>query len=160
MDAVRNYLACLVAVSLLTALIQSIFKGNGAGTACSFACGMLVIIVTLSPLAKLEVSDISEIFSRFRLEEFSAATGIEANNRGIAADIIKEQAESYIWDKAANLQFRPESVRVSVHADGDTPYPTEAEITGKYTQQQRIELSLWIEQNLAIAEQKQNWIWK
>ena len=159
MDGIRNYLATLIAAAFLCAVIKTVF-GEKQTAVCSFACGLLMIITALRPIAKLDLQDISRVISRFRLEDFTAVTELPQPSNEIAADIIKEKTEAYIWDKAKQLQFIPEAICVTVNRAEEIPFPTHTEIIGKFTQQQRIDLTLWIEQNLAIGKSNQNWIWR
>ena len=160
MDHFRSYLAVLIATSFLCSVIKMIFSEKETAAVCSFACGLLMILTALRPINKLELQDISRAISRFRLEEFAATENISPPSNEIAADIIKDKIEAYIWDKAKQLQFDPESVCVEVDNRDQIPFPTSISITGKFTQQQRTDLSLWIEQNLAIGKSNQIWTWK
>ena len=76
-----------------------------------------------------------------------------------AEQVIKEKCETYIWDKAVSLGFEPLGVEVEIMADGGQPYPCRVIISGEFTQGQKQQLSHWIQQELAVKTEDQEWTW-
>ena len=85
-----------------------------------------------------------------------AQTEIEVRNRALLAQIISEQTEAYILDKASALGM---TLQVTVEtAQGETyPYPAAVTLTGHTTTAQRQTLNAWIAEQLAIAEENLTW---
>lgn len=160
MDGIKKYLVSLLATVFLSAAVKMSFPEKYVGAISSFACAMLLIITALRPVVRLDLQDLSRAISKIRLEEYAVTADVPMPTNEIAADIIKEKTEEYILDKAKQLQFEPETVFVTVDCSGEVPFPVCVDIVGKFTQQQRIDLTLWIEQNLAIGEQNQRWNWR
>ena len=90
------------------------------------------------------------------MESEQLRTGVEVKNRELVAAIIKQNAETYILDKAAsmNMELRAE---VTVESGSGYPYPTAVTLTGSPTLEQQQTLSACIAENLAIPAERQTW---
>ena len=98
----------------------------------------------------------AEAIARIRTEGREAVTGVEVGSRELLAAIIKEDCEAYIWDKAQEMGLELEVV-VTVDEGTGYPYPTGAVLTGAVTAAQQEILSRWMEENLGIAREEQEW---
>ncbi len=154
-EAIRTYLLSVVAAALLTSTLLALTPKGPVHKTLSFLSGIVLILVALGPAARLDFDAIAESLSRIHFE--SARTLPETDEQVLRAAIIKEDAESYIWDKAAAAGFTPRSVTVEVRSGEAYPYPYAAEIRGPYTETQRRRLSALLEAELAIPEERQTW---
>ena len=155
----KTYLLAVAAVALLCSFVQSLVPEGSARRAATLAAGLLAAIVILRPIMALRTDDFAAAISRGMMTEEIARTQIETDNRDAIAAIIKEKCEAYIWNKAEREGVAVQSVEVTLTGDGSYPTPNGASVVGKYTKGQRENVTRWIEENLAIPEERQSWTW-
>ena len=85
-----------------------------------------------------------------------ARTGVEVKNRELVAEIIKQNAETYILDKASSMGLDA-SVEVTVEGEMTYPYPAAVCITANAAEAQKRQLGTYISENLAIPAERQTW---
>lgn len=157
MEAAANYLRTLLTAGFLSCAVRLAIPDRIGGKPVRLVCGLLVFVAAAGPLLRLDPVNLAEAIGRIEIGKVESNLDFTIDNDQIMADIIKEKAESYISNQAVHLHMSLQSVCVVVEKRGEYPYPAAAIITGFYTQQQRNELTEWIETNLAIPQEKQNW---
>ena len=155
-ESIRAYLLAVVAAAMLTALVLALVPEGPVRRVCRLACGLVLILVTLSPLGTLDVTALSRALSRLSIETDAAQTGVEVRSRALICSIIKQKMEAYILDKAAGLGLTV-TADVSVDDSGAYPYPARVTITGSAGADARRALTESIERELAIPEERQEW---
>ena len=83
-----------------------------------------------------------------------AETEIEVRNRALLAQIISEQTEAYILDKAADLHANLH-VEVTV---GEDNLPTAVTLSGEASPYARRQIQAIIANDLGISKENQKWI--
>lgn len=156
--ALGTYLLSVAAVGLLVSLILSLLPEGPLRRSGTFVGSLLLILAVLSPLVKLDADTIAQAIARVRMEAREAVSGVETDNREILAAIIKEDCETYIWDKARDMGLVLEEVVVAVEEGVGYPYPTGVAITAGLAPAQQLALMEWIEETLGIPQEKQEWI--
>jgi len=160
MASVQGYLQSVIVAAFLTAGLQLLFSFTGIKKQIvQLAGGLLVAVTLMGPLAKWDNTFLSRSFSKLSLQQWTAATEIQSVNREIAEDIITERTCAYVRNKAAELGFTPASITVRTEFRDEYPCPAAVWISGRYTQEQRMEITKWIEQTLGIPEKAQRWEW-
>ena len=155
-EQVRAYLMALVAAALLAGLLQSLPVKGGVKRMLSLGCGLFLCIVLLRPLLELRFGDLSEYLDAFALPE-DQMQDVQEENQLLAGEIIKEQTETYILDKANELGVEV-TVEVGLQALSDTyRYPYQVTITGILTPAQQEELSEYITEIFGIPGERQIW---
>lgn len=157
MDTVLHYLKTVIAAGFLLSLVRAVFPERGTVPAVGFACGLLLLTVLLRPLLKIDASMLASSFAEMEIADVEGGLGIQIDNTKLISAIIKEKTEAYIWDKATQLRIPLHTVNVEVDEGGDYPHPAAATISGVFTQQQRTNLTIWIEKNLAIPAASLIW---
>ena len=157
MDKIRAYLFSFVAAALLCALVRALVPKGRLQKICTLLCGIFLAITALSGPAGWELTDFTEQLWRVQIAAEEAKTGVEIRNREALAAIIKRKTEAYILDKAEELGLTV-SVEVSVADDGSYPYPRAVSLRGSIPAAKRQALSRYIEEDLAIGEENQQWI--
>ena len=155
--ALGTYLLSVAAVGLLVSLILSLLPEGPLRRSGTFVGSLLLILAVLSPLVKLDADTIAQAIARVRMEAREAVSGVETDNREILAAIIKEDCETYIWDKSRDMGLVLEEV-VTVEEGVGYPYPTGVTITAGLAPAQQLALMEWIEETLGIPQEKQEWI--
>ena len=139
--ALREYLMALVACALLAALASALLPEGAARRAVCFACGLLTLVCAVRPLLRIDTQTLARSISRLEMEQDAARTGVEVKNRELVSAIIKEKCETYILDKAAQLDLAVSAVH----------------LTGEPTPEQKLQLQRYIERVLAIPKEEQTW---
>lgn len=155
--AVREYLLSVVAVALLSGVVLALTPKGAVHRTLTFLSGLAMILTALGPVAKIDFDTIAQSMARTRIEAEEAAEGVTVDNTELIAEIIKEESETYIWDKAAALGLAPTEVLVEVQTDSAYPYPYRAVIHVKCTEEQRLTLQKTLEEELAIPAERQEW---
>ena len=155
----KVYLLAVSAAALLCSFVQALVPEGSARRAAMLAAGLLTAIVILRPIMALRADDFAAAISRGMMTEEIARTQIETDNRDAIAAIIKEKCEAYIWDKAEREGIAVQSVIVTLTGDSSYPTPNGVTVVGKFIKSQRETVTRWIEENLAIPEERQSWTW-
>lgn len=146
----RDYLLSIVAVSLFSTLLLALVPAGAIHRTLKFLCGLLLMLVTISPVVQLEIGE-------WQIPEAEVATlDVDFDQQELLAQLIKEEAEAYIWDKAAALGYDLD-VEVEMGETTDYAYPENVVITGEIDPDDRDILSKDLELNLGIPIQKQEW---
>jgi hypothetical protein len=155
-EALREYFLSITSAALLCAVMQALVPPGGVRKVAGLIAGMVMIITVLSPLTTLDMPDMAQIFAKLQMEQNADQSGVEVRSRELVAQIVKDQCESKIVDKAVSLGADVQA-DVTVETESEYPYPAEVTITGSYTDLQKRSLERYIEENLAIAESDQTW---
>ena len=155
-QAVRDYLLAVVAASLISSILLALVPKGPVHRTLTFLCGLALVLVTIGPVAKIDFDRMAASLARAEIAAEEAATGVTFENQDLMAAIIKEKAETYILDKANGLGFSP-TVSMKVDTGGEYPYPYSVVITGSWNAAQREQLSIDLEQNLAVPAERQEW---
>ena len=155
--AVREYLLSVVAVALLSGVVLALTPKGAVHRTLTFLSGLAMILTALGPVARLDFDALAQSMARTRIEAEEAAEGVTVDSVELIAELIKEESETYIWDKAAALGVTLTEVSVEVRTDGSYPYPYRAVLTARGTEDQRQRLQQALEEELAIPAERQEW---
>lgn len=156
-QSVRTYLLGVVSAAMLAALVQTLVPKGAVRRVCTLACGVVLVLVTLSPLRALDEAVLSRAISRLELEQGSEGVDVEVRTNDQIAALIKQKSEAYILDKAASLGLTLR-VEVTVETAGAYPYPSAVRLSGHADAASRRSLGALIEENLAIPAASQEWV--
>lgn len=157
MDGIREYLLHLIAAAVISGAVMRLLRGNGA--ACVIAkilCGIFLIYCVVKPIPQLELGEVSSIGTDLRSEAEQAAAWGEKAAWDALAESIKQQTQSYILEKAKEMNVDL-AVQVEVSED-DIPTPVSVCLTGKISPYAKSRLSDLIDQELGIEKENQTWI--
>ena len=152
-EVLRTWLLGLTVSSMALSLAESLVVQEGVRRVLRLAGGVLLVIVVVSPLMEVDLSDWDISFADYnrQIEELKEEYGGQQQAQLTAS--IEEELATYIWDKARQMGLTVEAeVTVAVLEDG-TVEPQSAAVTGEYSQ----ELSDLIAEDLGIPREKQNW---
>lgn len=154
-QAVSQYLLSIVAAAMLFSLTRSILPKGAVRRIAEYVGGLLVIIAVLAPVVQIEYDSLARSIMRIQIETNNIKTETIDGKREVMADIIKQQCQTYIWDKANELGAELE-VEVILNQD-QYPYPIAVILTGKATPEQRHSLTEFISRDMGISAQGQEW---
>ena len=156
MEAIRQYLLCVVSAGIICAVILKIVGEKGLlSSAIKLLAGLFMSITVISPIVKLQIDD----FSDYLYEIETDSQGIVADGISVANDektkIIKQNLESYILDKASSLSVSLDA-QITLSAS-DAPYPYSVILSGDISPYKRQQLQQIISNDLGIPEERQVW---
>lgn len=149
----QNYLLSLTAASLLTGLCQSVMPPGTVKRVSAFTCSLLLFVVMARPLLQM---DYALLLSRW--ESASAALAVhdetlEQTSYSLTQQLIVEQLEAYIQDKAEEKGIRCEAA-VFCREENGLPVPDSVEVHGAVKETERETLMKLMEEELGIERER------
>lgn len=153
MEGVRGYIFRVVVAAIITGVVSSLSQNSRFRPVLRLVCGMFLSLVVLRPLS----GGIPELTLNWT-ENTTLEAAALAQAGGHAAqsameDIITEELEAYILDKAADLNT---SVEVEVQLNDDL-LPMSVQVKGAVTASAKRELEKLLEEELGIPKENQAW---
>lgn len=155
MGDVYQYILSVSVAAMICAIIKSLTgKDSGYSAVVSLLCGVFIAATIISPLLDLQLPDLGVHISDVAedAEEITALSSNTSNNE--LREIIKEQTEAYVLDKAASLNTK---VSVDITLAEEEPIPVSAVITGDIAPYNKSVLSQYLEDTIGIPEVAQIW---
>lgn len=156
MEGVRQYVISVVAAAILCGILKSILPGKDAMAGIlRLITGIFLAFTVIKPLTRIELGDLPVLSFDYLTEAQIASADGEKIAADAMADIIKQQAEAYILDKAQSLNLQL-TVTVTV-SDGALPAPVGVRLSGTVSPYAKSCLARIIEEDLGIAKENQIW---
>lgn len=153
MEEIRSYILSITTATLIAALVLALVQNSSCQPVIHLICGMFLCAVVLRPFSgRLPEISLNLTPSAVQQDRDYAYEGSEAAQNAMA-DIITEELEAYILDKAASLNV---SVEVAVTLDHDL-LPSAASVTGDIPSAVQKELEQFLEAELGILKENQKW---
>lgn len=156
MSGLQNYLLSVSAAALLMSLLLALLPSGHVKQTAKFTGALLVVLAVVAPVVKLNADDLARSIAMLQMEKEQLRTGVEVKNREILAELIKEQSEAYILDKAEELGLTL-SVDITLREEGDYPYPIAVTLWGEAAEGDKMLLERIIEQDIGIVRERQEW---
>lgn len=151
MMGLRQYVLSVICAALICGIAQSLVRdGIGKGV-IKLICSVFLMVTLLAPLPGLRLE--LESFLPDRLEGECLAAQGENMARGAVDQLIKEQLETYILDKAAALPAQVQA-EVILNEDG---LPVAALLAGRLPPEARETLEEMIQTDLGIPKENLQW---
>lgn len=157
MQDLGQYILSVGLAALLVGIIGEFSdKKSSTGMVTRMVCGLFLAFTVINPLTDLNFG-ILETFAQNHSEDATSAvnTGTTLAEESMR-QIIKQETEAYILDKARSLGCTLE-VDVTVGEEA-APVPESVQITGEVPIQIRRQLEVILEQELGISKENQQWI--
>jgi len=157
MDEIRQYILSVVCVATICGIIQLSFSSkNSTSRTVKLITGLVLTITIMRPIMHIDALDPEAFLGSVSTDgQWAVAEGERTANDQLAA-CIKEDAESYILDKANEWGLE---VQAEVVLSAATPpIPESVTITGTVSPYGKKKMAHCIEDNLGIAEENQLWI--
>lgn len=148
-EAIHNWILGLTAVSMILAITENIVQEGIYKRFAALAGGLVLILVTIAPVADFDVNVLMKDASRFEDAVYDEMENLELKKKFLYESVIAEHAQAYILDKASELGIYCEA-SVSVAWDEDGPAPHSVVIKGSCDHDQYLALSELIEMELGI----------
>lgn len=156
MESVRAYLISVVSAAIVSALIIQIVGNKGTYSAIiKLLTGLFLSITVMSPFLKINVNDLDSYFESVQTDASNAVYDGTMAAKNKLIEIIKDNTEAYILDKAESMGL---SINVSVSiTEAPAPEPKSVIIEGTASPTARLRLQEMIEEDLAIPKEYQLW---
>ncbi len=154
MEALRQYVISVVAAAMLCGIVVRLFPHGSGKQVGKLICGLFLAYTVLSPISRVDFSKLPDFSLRCVDEAEDAAAMGENLARDSMADIIKEETEAYILDKAADLHA---NLRVEVTV-GEDNLPLAVTLSGEASPYARRQIQAVIANDLGISKENQKWI--
>lgn len=153
MEEIRSYILSITTAALMAALVLALVQNSSCQPVIRLICGMFLCAVVLRPFSGgLPEISLNLTPSTVQQARNYAYEGSEAAQNAMA-DIITEELEAYILDKAASLNV---SVEVAVTLDHDL-LPSAASVKGDIPSGTQRELEQFLVAELGIPKENQKW---
>lgn len=156
MESIKQYLLSITTAAILSACICAFFQKGTSAKLIRSLCGVFVSLTVLQPLVNLKLPNMELYIDSFSREANIVVEEGELIAGEAQCEVIKQQAEAYISDKAAQLAC---SLEVNVTLSKESPYqPIKVELKGDVSPYAKSQLTSSIEQDLGIPKEAQQWI--
>ena len=156
MEGLRQYVISVTTAAIVCGMLTAMLKKGAMQSLVKLLCGFFLAFSFLSPIGRLELKALPQDLGPDYQEASGAAQEGERYARNSIAEIIKEQTEAYILDKAAELGL---SLEAEVFLSGDEiPVPVSVRITGQASEIERRRMEMILEKDLGIAKENQTWM--
>lgn len=153
MDGFGAYIVSITAAALISGLLCGILEKGFGKELVKLLCGLFLTFAAIRPFLDISFPDISD-WLRIYTEEaaYNAGIGEEMAVEAVC-DIIKQETEAYILDRAADLNA---AVSVDVTVEGNIPVAVTLE--GSISPYAKAQLEGMLEEDLGITKENQLWI--
>lgn len=155
MVSIREYAISVIAAALLCSVITDLLQNTAAKGPVKLICGMVLTIVVAAPLWNVDLRYPLEFSTALSDAADAAVRDGEALSREALYQVIKQETQAYIQDKAAQLGADL-SIRIDL-SEEDLPLPQRAVISGRITTEGKRQLQQILQTQLGIA--KENVLW-
>ena len=155
MEAIRQHILSLIAISVLCGIIILFFRGNSHAGVMKIITGVMISLTLLKPFIRGDELKMDLFWNSISYDSSMAVKqGIDAAESANAA-YIKEAMESYISNKAEAMNAE---IDAQVTLENDTlQIPKRITITGTVSPYIKRQLMDIISKDLGIPEDKQLW---
>ena len=155
MEAVRTYFVSIVAVCMISVLATVLVHDPKLKKIVRFVGGILILLVVAKPLMSLDGESLVRSIQRAEGSFAFDSSKIAQQSNQMLKELIKENTETYIEDKARELGAAVQA-EVEVH-DGEYPEPYSVTLIGTLNPVQAQQLQAYITDALGIAAEHQEW---
>lgn len=149
MEALREWLLAVLAVSFLVAAAQSVMPEGPIKQVGRLVCGLLLFLAVARPVLGIQYNTISAMLRDAAGEMTQEQTELEETKNQLTESIIAGEMDAYIEDKRAELGLDCQ-VEVIWDWSGTVPTPSGATVTGSLTQEERQSLTQMLTQDLGL----------
>lgn len=152
----RAYLIRVTAAAILGAVIRRLAPSGGAGRAARLGAGLLVLVTAFGPIASIHPATATQDLVRRSYGDPLNTTEFGKTVNDMMTELITEQTEAYILDKARELGLTL-TAEVTAQVEDTYPVPYSVRLCGSPTASQKAALTEVIEADLKIPKERQEW---
>ena len=152
----KDYILSVIAAAVICAVAQGLLgRKNATGRILYLISGIFMAVTVCSPLGNIKFSGIADYWDGLSVDaqQYVSDGTVMAENQ--MCDIIKEQSEAYILDKANRMGLQ---IAVEVELDGNNDnIPCGVVLSGNASPYTREQLESYIADTLGIPKENQKW---
>lgn len=157
MSGFAQYILSVGCAAIACAVAQSTIGKEGAvGTVMKTVTGLLLTFTILQPITNQEITWNDSILTEIGQRAEAVCEDGDAIRTSAFRDVIKQETEAYILDKADELQLHIE-VEVAVSEDA-VPIPDGVTIKGPASPYAKMQLLTVLTKDLGLKEENILWI--
>ena len=152
MEAVRDWIADVVAITMLLSVAQALIPEGGIRRIFSFSGGLVLVVVLLRPILGIDTESLTLQTDSCAEQIQQRQEELEQNARAEWEAIIEQETAAYILEKADALGVE---ISAEVRAEtGPSGLPVlSAELTGVFSEL----LAEYLTEELGIPRERQVW---
>ncbi len=153
----KVYIIGIVATAIMCAIVMQLSDSKTTiGRVLKLISGIIMTVAVISPITKITFRGVERYLDGLSLDADRYVSDGQAAAKENLSVIIKEQTETYILEKAHQMDLDI-SVEVVLDAANDQ-IPSAVAIIGKVTPYAKEALSNYIENTLGIRRENQKWM--
>lgn len=153
MDGLRQYVISIVVAALISSILSGIIKNGTAKGLIRLLCGLFLTFTVIRPLGQLDLRWLTVDSISLNREAEAVASMGENMARETMTEIIKEESEAYILDKAAAMNVEL-TIDITV---SEEQIPVSAVLGGEISPYARERMEAILESDLGITKENQLW---
>lgn len=155
MTAIKAYLLRLVLCGFLVSLAGALLRGKRAARAVTLCGGCLMILTTVRPLLRVDLSRLPDLMTGMTKAERAEAA--REKNDALLRRLVEEQTAAWVEEKGKSLGMQL-TCTVTARAESGAFVPDSLRLTGSWTEDKRAALTDVLSRELAIPPEKQRWV--
>lgn len=156
MAHLRNYLITISAAALICGTITSFFgKKTSYSVVIKLLTGIFMTITVISPIIRVKIADFSDYMDAILSDGKEIVTEGQQAAEEQYREVIIQQTEAYILDKATSLGAELEA-EVTL-SESSPPIPVSVKIKGAVSPHAKQVLQNYLSSQLGISKEHQLW---
>jgi stage III sporulation protein AF len=148
----------LCVLSVICGAALSIIPDGGVKRVAEITCSAGLIVAILSPIKELDINDYAIESAKLMEMENQLSANAQAVEDRLNRLVIESEYETYIMDKANELEISLSEVEVEAQWSLEGLWmPYEVSIRGEYTDGEKSKMSAVISADLGIPYERQRW---
>ena len=153
----HEWIYALTAASAVTAIAKQLTMDANVKKVTELVCGVMLVAVLISPLLQADISSLALSLSEYRHTAAAVTQDVEALENRFVRQYIEEQCAEYILREAHTLGVEELRVTVKTKWRDENWIPYESFCKGALNPTERDRLSVYMESELGIPRERQNW---
>lgn len=158
MEALGRYILSVTTAAMIVGILRALLSKNGTSALLvQLIGGLFLVFAVIEPAVHINIEKMFDIpFDFTNQADAYAEQGMETAYTQMH-DIIKQQCEAYILDKALTLQTTLD-VEIELSRDDGVPVPVAVRMAGNIAPYAKSSLGDWLEDSMGIPKENQIWI--
>lgn len=154
-ELLRDWLLGVTCAAMVLAIAEALTPEGGVKKICRLAGGLVLLLAAVSPVVKLDEGALTRALTEYHVTAQNYGDVLVEKNNILYKTIIEENTAAYILDKAETLGISCGVEVEFAYDDEGMPYPRETRVFGRWTEEQKAQLSLLLEKDLGIPPEQQ-----
>lgn len=154
MEALKDWLLAVLAVSLLAAIAQAVMPEGSVKAVGRFACGLLVFLAVARPVLGIDYTRLSSVIRSYAQQTQLTEAELTETKNSLTESIIARETAAYIQDKTETLGLDCRAEVAWTWSEEGLPVPTRVTVTGTLTEGERSLLTDSLTQDLGLSPEQ------